>query len=112
MSSRTALGGGIDCANSPLSLTGSTVNANRANGATAEVAGLLRPSVQHTSARTATSPICCGHIARRAQADLRNLLRPDTPMSVRVETFGAEVFSTSASNGQAKREPRRNLVRE
>ena len=44
MSSGTALGGGIDCANSPLSLTGSTVNANRANRATAEVAGLLRAS--------------------------------------------------------------------
>jgi hypothetical protein len=61
VSSGIALRGGIDCANSPLSLTGSTVNANRANGATAEVAGLLRSSVQHTP-RTTYAPC---HEARR-----------------------------------------------
>jgi hypothetical protein len=45
VSSGTALGGGIDCANGILSLTDCTVNANQANGATAVGAGLLRASV-------------------------------------------------------------------
>ena len=40
MSSGTALGGGIDCENSVLSLTGCTVNANQANGVDAKGGGI------------------------------------------------------------------------
>ena len=39
-SSGTALGGGISCENSVLSLTDCTVNANQANGATALGGGI------------------------------------------------------------------------
>src|SRR5262249_4729966 len=38
--SGTALGGGIDCENSTLSLTNCTVNANQANGAIARGGGI------------------------------------------------------------------------
>jgi hypothetical protein len=43
---------------------------------------ILRASVRPTSARNAILPIFSGHIDRKAQANLRNLLRSATPKYV------------------------------
>jgi hypothetical protein len=45
-----------------------------------------------------SSAICCGPIGRRAQANLRNLLRSAPPKRFRVEAFSASVTSTDAPN--------------
>lgn len=62
-----------------------------AERAPARSPNFFRASDRPTDARSAASSITCGHIDLRAQAEAPSALRSDTPRSISIEVYGAEV---------------------